>query len=59
MDADSIYETEVGTYISEPNIKLSLTEPKHVNIYLSSPSSTGSATVYIEFTRTPHDSNIQ
>lgn len=56
VEPDDIFETEIGTYIVEPSLKLSLATPKSLDVFLDSVSATGSAAVYIEFTQNPYDS---
>jgi hypothetical protein len=56
VEPDDIFETEIGTYIVEPSLKLSLLTPRSLEVVLDGTSTTGSATVYIEFTQNPYDS---
>jgi hypothetical protein len=56
VEPDDIFETEIGTYIVEPSLKLSLVTPRSLDVFLDGISATGSATVYIEFIQNPYDS---
>lgn len=56
VEPSDIFETQIGTYIVEPSLKLSLPSPASMDVFLDGGSLTGSAIVYIEFTRNPYDS---
>jgi len=55
VDADEIFETEIGSYIVEADKKILNSGPLIAT--LSSPSSTGSAIVYIDYITNPYDNN--
>jgi hypothetical protein len=55
-EPDDIFETEIGVYIIEPSLKLELTTPSSLDVFLDGTSETGSAIIYIEFAQNPYDS---